>query len=223
MSESYGRVLVSDFDGTMTRHDFYQLAIEHLLPADTPNHWVDYRAERITHFEALRRYFAAIRSDEATVLQLIERMELDPQLAGAIASLRKAGWRIVVASAGCRWYIDRLLGQAGVEIEVHGNPGRFEAGAGLQMAMPQDSPFYSPTHGINKRGIVEHFLNSGCEVAFAGDGFPDADAARLVPDDLRFARGDLASVLRKEGIPFQPYSMWSDIADELVARKDKPR
>ena len=31
-------------------------------------------------------------------------------------------------------------------------------------------------------------------VAFAGDGFPDEEAARLVPGHLRFARGDLASV-----------------------------
>jgi hypothetical protein len=29
-------VLVSDFDGTMTRHDFYRLAIEELLPPDVP-------------------------------------------------------------------------------------------------------------------------------------------------------------------------------------------
>ena len=28
-------VLVSDFDGTMTRHDFYKLAIESLLPPET--------------------------------------------------------------------------------------------------------------------------------------------------------------------------------------------
>ncbi|MBX9582384.1 MAG: hypothetical protein K2X87_18940 [Gemmataceae bacterium] len=54
-------VLVSDFDGTMTRHDFYRLAIESLLPPDTPDHWADYRAGTITHFEALWRYFAAVR------------------------------------------------------------------------------------------------------------------------------------------------------------------
>ena len=34
-----GRVLVSDFDGTMTRNDFYKLAVERLLPPDTPDHW----------------------------------------------------------------------------------------------------------------------------------------------------------------------------------------
>ena len=42
------RILVSDFDGTMTRHDFYKLAIEKLLPADTPSHWADDHAGTIT-------------------------------------------------------------------------------------------------------------------------------------------------------------------------------
>ena len=55
-------VLVSDFDGTMTGHDFYKLVIESLLPPDTPDYWAMYRAGTITHFEALRRYFAAIRA-----------------------------------------------------------------------------------------------------------------------------------------------------------------
>jgi 2-hydroxy-3-keto-5-methylthiopentenyl-1-phosphate phosphatase len=32
-----GGVSVSDFDGTMTHHDFYKLAVESLLPPDTPD------------------------------------------------------------------------------------------------------------------------------------------------------------------------------------------
>jgi 2-hydroxy-3-keto-5-methylthiopentenyl-1-phosphate phosphatase len=31
------KVLVSDFDVTMTQHDFYQRAIDPLLPRDTPD------------------------------------------------------------------------------------------------------------------------------------------------------------------------------------------
>jgi len=73
-------VLVSDFDGTMTRHDFYKLVIESLLPPETPDYWAMYRAGTITHFEALRRYFAAIRASEAEVLAVVRRMELDPDV-----------------------------------------------------------------------------------------------------------------------------------------------
>jgi 2-hydroxy-3-keto-5-methylthiopentenyl-1-phosphate phosphatase len=211
-------VLVSDFDGTMTRHDFYKLAIESLLPPDTPDYWARYRDGTITHFEALRRYFAAIRASEKEVLGVARRMELDPNLAAAVKALEKAGWRVVVTSAGCDWYIRRLLQAAGVELEVHANPGRFVAEKGLLMEMPKDSPYRSPTLGVDKAAVVRRQLAEVRSVAFAGDGFPDAEAARLVPGHFRFARGDLANVLRAQGLPFHPFGTWSEIARTLVER-----
>jgi 2,3-diketo-5-methylthio-1-phosphopentane phosphatase len=211
-------VLVSDFDGTMTRHDFYKLAIECLLPPDTPDYWAGYRTGAITHFEALRRYFAAIRASEAEVMEVVERMELDPELPAAVEALRRSGWGVVVTSAGCDWYIRRLLSAAGVEVEVHSNPGRFEPGRGLLMEMPTDSPYLSPTLGIDKAQIVRRHLAEDRTVAFAGDGFPDAEAALLVPGRLRFARGDLADLLGREGQGYRPFGTWSDIARALLRR-----
>src|SRR5271168_4712359 len=108
-----GGVLVSDFDGTMTRHDFYKLAIESLLPPDTPDYWAEYRTGEITHFEALRSYFAAIRASEDEVLAVVKQMELDANLPSAIESLGRAGWSVVITSAGCDWYIRKLLGAVG--------------------------------------------------------------------------------------------------------------
>ena len=218
MKPSAVGVLVSDFDGTMTRHDFYKLAIERLLLPDTPDYWAEYRAGQVTHFEALRRYFAAIRASEDEVLGIVEQMELDAHLATAVESLRSAGWDVVITSAGCDWYIRKLLAAAGVRIEIHANPGRYEAGKGLVMEMPAKSEYWSPTLGIDKAHVVRRFLDEGRTVAFAGDGFPDAEAARLVAADLRFARGDLATVLQSENMPFHPFETWSTIADTLLRR-----
>jgi 2-hydroxy-3-keto-5-methylthiopentenyl-1-phosphate phosphatase len=212
------RVLVSDFDGTMTRHDFYKLAIESLLPPDTPDYWAEYRAGAITHFEALRRYFAAIRSGRKEVLAVVRRMGLDPDLPAVVDALRKAGWEVVVTSAGCDWYIRRLLHAAGVDVEVHANPGRFAPGRGLLMEMPAGSPDLSPTLGIDKARVVRRFLAAGRTVAFAGDGFPDAEPALLVSGKLRFARGDLADLFDREGQEYQPFDTWSDIARTLLRR-----
>ena len=217
MSAEYPpRVLVSDFDGTMTARDFFKLAIQQLLPPDVTDFWREYRAGEITHFQALQRYFAEIRKSEAEVLKVVDQMELDPALPKAVADLRKAGWQVIVTSAGCEWYIRRLLGRAGVELDVHANPGFFVDGKGLQMEMPLGSPFLSPTLGVDKARVVRQHLEAGRTVAFAGDGFPDEEAARLVPGHLRFAAGDLANVLEKHGEPFQTFSVWSDIARRLV-------
>ena len=216
-----GGVLVSDFDGTMTRHDFYKLALESLVSSNTPDYWAEYRAGTITHFEALRRYFSHIRASEAEVLAAVDGMELDPRLPQAVAELRNAGWDVIVTSAGCDWYIKRLLAAAGVEIEVHSNPGRFESGKGLLMQMPTESPYLCQNLGVDKARVVRHHLAEGRTVAFAGDGFPDAEAARLVPDGLRFAKADLASVLQGDGLAFHPFEVWSDIARVILERKGR--
>ena len=41
-------LLVTDFDGTMTRQDFYVLAARSLLPPDMPDYWAQYRAGQLT-------------------------------------------------------------------------------------------------------------------------------------------------------------------------------
>jgi 2,3-diketo-5-methylthio-1-phosphopentane phosphatase len=211
-------LLVSDFDGTMTRHDFYQLAARSLLPADLPDYWGEYRAGRMTHFQALQAIFASIRADLATVTSVALEMELDSKLPQALNRLRQEGWDVVVASAGCAWYIRMLLERAGVEIPVWSNPGHFEEGRGLLMELPPQGPYFSPDLGTDKAALVREGLAEGKRVAFAGDGFPDVDAARLVVADLRFAHGDLAGVFRSEGLPFRSYEHWSEIADQLCTR-----
>ncbi len=214
-SAAHPHLLVTDFDGTMTRVDFYMLAARSLLPPDMPDYWAGYRAGKLTHFEALQAIFASIRADLATVRAVVERMELDPDLPRALARLRRSGWDVVVTSAGCDWYIRILLDEAGVALPVWSNPGRIEEGRGLLMELPVGSPYFSPSLGVDKAAVVREGIASGRRVAFAGDGFPDADAARLVSSELRFARGDLANVLSKEGLAFHRFERWSEIAPVL--------
>jgi 2,3-diketo-5-methylthio-1-phosphopentane phosphatase len=212
----FSRVLVSDFDGTMTKRDFFKLAIAQLLPADVTNFWGQYRDGEITHFEALKRYFAEIGARQDEVLAMVDQMELDPRLPQAVEALRASGWQVVVTSAGCSWYIERLLAQAQVKLEVHSNPGSYVEGRGLVMELPVGSQFLSPTVGVDKARVVQHHLDQGRSVAFAGDGFPDEPAAMLVPAEYRFARADLAESLVKRGEAFRPFERWSEIADALL-------
>ena len=216
-------VLVSDFDGTINDKDFFQLVVDELAPAGCLRHWRDFEAGQITHFEALRRMFAEITADEATTLAAVMRdCRPSPGFACALAELREAGWEVVVASAGCAWYIEKLLGPQLGELTLHANPGSFEPGRGLQMRMPEGSPFLSPTVGIDKPGIVRAALEKHATVAFAGDGRPDYPPAMLVPPEYRFARGYLADRLRTEGVPFRPFNRWSEVAAALISQRTAP-
>lgn len=218
-----GNILVTDFDGTMTRQEFYLLAQERLIPRQLPDYFEQYRQRRITHFESLAAIFRQIRASEAEVRRVLRDMQLDPRLSESVAALRAAGWDVVVTSAGCEWYINELLHQAGVELIVHANPGimwtpgnPWRPEGGLEMRLPTASPFYSPTHGIDKAAVVRDAQECAKIVAFAGDGYPDLPAAELVPPELRFARSMLAEALTARGLAFRPFDTWSEVADALL-------
>ena len=208
--------LISDFDGTVTRNDFYRLVINQLLPPDAPDFWTMYVEGRITHFEVLRRTYLAAPSGEPALHELLRQMQPDPELATHVQALRSAGWTVRIASAGCAWYIHHLLTDAGVSLEVHANPGSIESGR-LKMDLPVTSPFFNPETGIDKVAIVRHALNQGGPVAYAGDGLTDIEPSRLVPPHLRFARGSMADSLRRLNEPFRPFRRWSEIAHALLA------
>lgn len=208
-------ILISDFDGTLTRYDFFDLVRQRWpFPAqDDP--WERYVAGEITHFQALAEIFARIRTSEADLLELANAMELDPSFASCARELQDRGWEIVIASAGCDWYIRFLLNKARVSVSVHANPGKFDPESGLQMSLPEGSHFFSPTTGVNKLEIVRDALDRSDRVAFAGDGRPDLEPALLAKPELRFARGWLAEALRERDEKFHSFERWSQIADQL--------
>ena len=209
-------VLISDFDGTMTQRDFYREALARLLPSDTPDYWEDYLAGRLTHFEALANMFRRIRANEVAMLEAAHAMGLEAGLHESIACLQLAGWEVIIASAGCDWYIRRLLVEQQVQVKLYANPGEFDPAHGLIMTLPVDSPYFSPNTGIDKEAIVQRMVEAGRCVAFAGDGQPDLPAAMLVPPQRRFARGWLADYLSTKGIPFQSFSRWAEISEYLL-------
>jgi 2,3-diketo-5-methylthio-1-phosphopentane phosphatase len=216
-------LLVTDFDGTLTRHDFFQIVVEEFAPAGTADCWEGYCSGRLTHFEALQGIFANIQATEEEVLAAVTRAELEPTLPACLSALREAGWDVVVASAGCSWYIEHLLARCGVDLRVYANPGRFLRGRGLRMELPVGSPFYSPATGIDKAAVVRAGLDAGRTVAFAGDGFTDVAAARLVPPPLRFARAELAEALDREKLAYRPFDRWAEVAAALCGEGRTPR
>jgi 2-hydroxy-3-keto-5-methylthiopentenyl-1-phosphate phosphatase len=64
--------LISDFDGTVTRYDFFERVRKRwpFPPEDDP--WEKFVAGQITHFQALAEIFGRIRTSEAD-LHLFER------------------------------------------------------------------------------------------------------------------------------------------------------
>jgi 2-hydroxy-3-keto-5-methylthiopentenyl-1-phosphate phosphatase len=208
-------ILITDFDGTVTKYDFFDLVRKRWPFSQQDDPWEKFVAGRITHFQALAEIFARIRTSEADLQELANSMELDASFAKSARELQDRGWEIIIASAGCAWYIQLLLKKASVSVSLHANPGEFDPECGLQMSLPEGSRFFNPTTGVNKAEIVRDALSRSQRVAFAGDGRPDLEPALLVPPQFRFARGWLAEAFRERGEKFHLFDRWSQIADQL--------
>jgi 2,3-diketo-5-methylthio-1-phosphopentane phosphatase len=210
-------LLVTDFDGTMTERDFYQIALERFTPTETRYVWDRYLQKELTTFEALQGIFSAIKAKPADLVAALDDLQFDLGAAAAIGRLRASGWEVVIVSAGCEWYIQKILAKAGVQAVLHANPGEYAESGGLEMRVPSGSPYLSSRTGIDKAAIVKEALENYREVAFAGNSAPDLEAARLVNDNRRFARTQLAELLDREHRPYRRFSRWSEIADMLLA------
>lgn len=207
-------ILVSDFDGTMTECDFFRAALSR-LPPNAAAPWERYEQGITSHFEALAEIFSGLRINEQEFDALLAEMRVESGLAEALDRLHRSGWSLVIASAGCAFYIERIVLRTGITAVIHANPGDFVPGCGLFMTPPGQSPFFSAATGIDKAAVVRHYLGRGLDVAFAGDGRPDLAPALLVPPGRRFARGWLADELESRGEPFVHFSRWRDIAGSL--------
>lgn len=210
-------ILVSDFDGTLTQIDFFQAVLNEIV-RDNLSIWHDYTSGQITHFEALAGYYRLIDWDEKRLLQLVDRCGFPDNFGKLVDKLNKNGWGVVIASAGCEWYIHRHLQRTGTldRVHVHANHGSFVEGKGLLMELPRSSTFFDPKIGISKEGVVSHWLNKGKQVAFAGDGPTDLKPALIVPPERRFARGTLASILNSMNETYHPFDSWEEIPNQLL-------
>jgi 2,3-diketo-5-methylthio-1-phosphopentane phosphatase len=213
---SQAKILVTDFDGTLTRNDFYDLVCRHFPQIAALHFWQRYEQGEITHFEAMQGIYSQIRATPEEMADLLHEMQLDPKLPETVWRLEQADWAVKVVSAGGEWYILNLLDAAGVVLEVHANPGKFSTTQGLQLQLPEGSPFFSRRFGIDKSMVVRQALAVTSTVAYAGDGRSDLDPALLVSPELRFARGWLAGHLRDLGEAYQPFEQWTEIAERLL-------
>jgi 2-hydroxy-3-keto-5-methylthiopentenyl-1-phosphate phosphatase len=209
------KILVSDFDGTMTGVDFFTVALKR-LPAEAAGFWTRYEKGELSHFNALAAIFALLKVDESEYSTMLDEMLLEEGIEDSVTKLSLAGWGVEIASAGCSCYIERLLGSRGLTIPLHANPGVFSPAQGVAMRLPEGEVYFSSETGVDKGLIVRNLLDLGVDVAFAGDGRPDLAPVLMLPPNRRFARGWLAGKLIRSGEAFTGFTTWGEIASTLI-------
>jgi len=210
-------ILITDFDGTFTRRDFFDLVLEQFDPPGARAGWQGFLDGELTLSQGLNAVFTALRTDAAGAGNLVKALSPAPGTAEAVRSLQEAGWEIVVASAGCSWYIERLMASLGLELTIHASPGTFAPETGLVMTPDPAGPYYHRLSGIDKPAVVRDALTRDAVVAYAGDSATDRVGALLVAPERRFVTGWLQRQFADEGLAHVSFREWPEIADRLLA------
>jgi 2-hydroxy-3-keto-5-methylthiopentenyl-1-phosphate phosphatase len=207
-----GCLVVVDFDGTAHELDLLDVVCSRHAPAASAAAEAALVAGEITLNECIRREFEAIRADhDQIVAECLELGRLRPGFERFVAGARAAGHRVVIVSSGFHAIIGPILEEAGLgDLEVFANDVRFSP-QGTQVSF-REGELCEHCGEACKRPLVRS-LNGGAPVVYIGDGWSDRCASAAA--DRRFARRSLASYLDGQGLEYDDFDDFDEIAEAL--------
>jgi 2-hydroxy-3-keto-5-methylthiopentenyl-1-phosphate phosphatase len=207
------RVLVVDFDGTVTETDLLDtIASTFGDPAVYEEVEDGLHEGRLTLREVITREFEPVRKPLEDVVQWeLENVRIRPGFRELVALGRERGWRLVVVSSGFHELIEPILEREGVEVELHAN--RVDPRPdGWRVLWQYDESCDSCGESC-KRSVVQEIAGDG-EIVYIGDGISDRCAAEA--SDRVFATRGLARYLEERGISFEHFDDFHSIAASLA-------
>jgi len=216
MKEMRKTAFVSDFDGTLSKEDFFNMVVDRLLTREDILPWQDFLAGKITHLEALSRIFARVRIPQAELDIFIQSIQIDPKAKETFELCKKLSIPIYICSAGMDYYILKRIPQyiEQYRIQIISNKGEYSPETGFKVTPPPaGSPFYSKSTGIAKDELVNHLQKQGYFTIFAGDGRPDIKAAKIT--DAVFAKSVLLDFCREQNVKTLKFDDFGDITEYI--------
>jgi len=210
------KILISDFDGTISKADFFWYVVDKLLNKQKDlQPWDDYLAGKITHFEALAGIFSKIKLTEKEFKEFVLNIPIEDGFVQTALFCNKNNIPFYILSAGTSYYINIILQHLNLQdkITVISNPAVYDTQKGLTLNKPSaDLYYYSNEFGINKRKVVEQLKHKGFTV-FAGDGRPDIEPAKVA--DKVFARSELLKLCHANAISYTELKCYTQILEYL--------
>jgi len=215
-----GWAVVCDFDGTATTEDVGdQVAIHFAGQAHTQAEEDRYRQGAFVFSELLRRIFRPITATPEEIAAFArQRAVLRPGFERFLEGCRKAGWPVVICSAGLDVYIEPVLARLPpalrASLTLRSNAARCSH-QGLDVRFHGEGALDCGRCGFCKGRVVRALQAEGHRVALVGDGTADRCAAEVA--DAVFARRSLSSWCRSRGIPFRPFESFDEVVLEPPA------
>lgn len=211
-------VLISDFDGTISKKDFFYMVIDNLLKdkKDALAPWNDYLNGKIKHIDALTGIFSQIHLTQKELDEFISAIEVDTHFYDTAKYCMEKEIPFYICSAGTNYYIKKRIADAlsKYNIILVSNDATYSQQDGMKLVAPEEnSPYYNSNTGISKQAIVQKLKDEGFFTIYAGDGKPDFKSAKIA--DVVFAKDMLLELCKKENIKTEPFKDFTDILNYI--------
>lgn len=210
------KVLVSDFDGTISEIDFFHYAVQNLLDKQDFRPYNDYLNKKLSHIDALNQMFVNISLPKKDLDEIIETIPIREGFLETVNYCRSENIRIYIISAGADYYIKILLKKYRIDdyCILYTNKAFYSPKFGLQVnKVGHDHPFYSKEYGLSKNLIMKAIKENYEYLIFAGDGVSDLEPAKL--SNKIFARDQLLKLCIENNIEATPFDTYLEILDHL--------
>ncbi|WJV28517.1 MtnX-like HAD-IB family phosphatase [Rossellomorea sp. AcN35-11] len=199
---------VSDFDGTISKKDFYHLVLEKYF-AEGQELFKQWKAGDLKDIDFLRSVFTSIHQDEKQIIEDIHSLEIDGHVPSFIRKVQEQGGDFYILSAGTDYYIHHILRQHGIkDVKVYSNQGYYKE-KNVHLNIDPHHPHHSERYGIDKSKVLTDLKQEYETIYFAGDSEPDSHPALVA--DVTFAMKALQSILSEKDIPFVKVHDFTDI------------
>jgi len=210
--------LISDFDGTISKKDFFYMVIEQLLKdkKDALVPWKQYLDGKIKHIDALTGIFSQIHLTQQELDDFISTIEVDSYFYDTAKYCNDNKIPFYICSAGTNYYIKKRISDtlSKYNVVLISNDATYSQQYGMKLIAPaENSPYYNANTGISKQAIVQKMKEDGFFTIYAGDGKPDLKASKIA--DIVFAKDMLLELCKKENIKTQPFENFKDIMNYI--------
>jgi 2,3-diketo-5-methylthio-1-phosphopentane phosphatase len=206
---------VSDFDGTISKQDFYIVMMDKYFP-EGRELFKKWRAGELKDIDFLATVFKSINQEEEILIEDILAIPIDEYVPNFIKKVQKAGADFYILSAGTNYYIEHILKKYGVEnVKVFSNRGAFRD-RNVHMDIDPNEWHFSERYGIDKAKVIQKLKEEYEVVYFCGDSEPDSHPARYA--DFTFAKNGLQDMLREQKVPFIPVDDFKEVETFMVEK-----
>ena len=206
---------VSDFDGTISKMDFYHLVMKKYFPEGEAL-FKQWKAGDMKDIDFLRTVFSSIHQDETQIIEDIHSLEIDDHVPAFIRKVQAHGGDFYILSAGTDYYIRLILEQYGIKgVKVYSNEGYYKE-KNVHMNIDPEHPHFSQRYGIDKSKVMTDLKKQYKTIYFAGDSEPDRHAAKVA--DVTFAMKALQRILEESGTPCIEVDDFNDIDHYLTSQ-----